>query len=138
MKSEELMQNNWVKLYGLPVPCKVRSITPSTVVVEITSGGSSEQKADRLSPIELTDEFIIRAKFHKVKKGVYQKSVRDTATFTYETDCRKLTVESKADNFTNVHVVCFVHELQQMYYYYIGKNLEFDMTKASDVLRFNK
>ena len=73
MRSEELMQNDWVQLEAnLPIYCKVRAITASGHIMgETSSGGHFEQKASRFVPIELVQDTILCTTFWLKKKDIF-------------------------------------------------------------------
>ena len=128
MRCEELMLNDWVRLTKVVLYCKVAGITPSGHIVGRTAGGGGfEQKAENLSPVELTYDTILCTSFWQKRKGVYKKAVRGVATFVYEQESRRLTVTSLATGCVNTHYISFLHELQQLYRHYTGLELEINL-----------
>lgn len=128
MRTEELMQNDWVKLKDAPIFCMVCYYTESGDVYGKTAGGGMfVKKADGLCPIELVQDTILCTSFWLKKKGVFCKTVRGVASFTYELPARKLTVTMQWTGITNTHFIAFMHELQQLYRHYTNSELEVDM-----------
>lgn len=131
MNTEELMKNDWVRLSGTPICCKVHAFTEDGKVHGKTAGGGTFVKeAGRLSPIELVKDTILCTSFWLENKSIFKKTVRGVAAFTYDTNCRLLTVVSHETNSTNVHRVEFLHELQHLYLHYVGNPLEVDMAHS--------
>lgn len=129
MRTEELMRNDWVKLKDAPIFCKVCYFTEAGDVYGKTAGGGMfVKKADSLCPIELEQDVILCTTFWLKKKGIFKKTVRGVAAFTYDVQNRLLTVVNNATNTTNVHAIAFMHELQQLYRHYTNQELEVDMS----------
>ena len=130
MRSEELMQNDWVKLSKADIFCKVRSVLiDGHIVGETSSGGHFEQKAASLSPVDLTQDVILRTSFWMKKKNLLKKSVRGVAAFTYWAETGLLEVADGVTGHVNRHFVVHLHVLQQLYRHYTSMELEVDMTR---------
>ena len=117
MRSEELMQNDWVKLSKVDIFCKVRSVLiDGHIVGETSSGGHFEQKAADLAPVELTQDIILRTSFWMKNRNLFKKTVAGIAAFSYMKDVN------------NHHITC-LHELQQLYRHYAKQELEVDLSR---------
>ena len=128
MRTEELMKNDWVRLSGTQLCCRVCAYDESgRVIGKTTGGGGFVKHVSCLSPIELTQDTILCTTFWLKKKGIFKKTVRGVAAFTYDVPNRLLTVVNYDTNSTNVHRVTFMHELQQLYRHYVCQELEVDM-----------
>lgn len=128
MRTEELMQNDWVRLEKAPIFCKVRSIMEGGHILgETGSCGHFDQLASRLVLIDLTQDTILCTTFWMKSKGIFKKTVRGVAAFTYDISSRLLTVINYDTNTTNVHRITFMHELQQQYRHYTCQELEVNM-----------
>lgn len=127
MRTEELMQNDWVRLVKVPIYCKVRTIYPDCLMGECGGGGHFEQKIGHFSPIVLTQDTILCTSFWLKKKNVFCKTVRGVASFTYELPDGRLTVTMQETGITNTHFIAFMHELQHLYLHYTHQELEVNM-----------
>ena len=131
MRTEDLMQNDWVLLSGTTIFCRVCYFTEDGKLVGKTMGGGAfVKKAECFSPIELTQDAILCTPFWLVRKGVFKKTVRNVAVFVYEVEKRKLVVQSLWSDFVNTHYIAFMHELQHLYHHYACAPLEVDMAHS--------
>lgn len=129
MRSEELMQNDIVKLAKAEIFCKVRAIQDGGHIMGETSGGHFEQKASNLAPVALTQDIILRTSFWMKNKGVFKKSVRGVAVFTYWMETGLLEVKDAITGHVNHHYLAYLHELQQQYRSYVKQELEIDLSR---------
>ena len=131
MRSEELMQNDWVRLLEAPIYCKVRGMSPTGYITgETASGGSFEANASRLSPIALEQDTILCTTFWLKKKYVFCKTVRGVAAFTYWMETGLLEVKDCINGHVNHHRIAYLHELQQQYRHYTDQELEVDLAHS--------
>lgn len=131
MSTEELMQNDWLKLKGTSLYCKVHTYTEDGKVLGKTIGGGFFAKdIDSLDGIELTQDVILCTPFWLVRKGVFKKTVRGVATFTYDMANRHLQVDIADTGHSNVHTIAFMHELQHLYLHYVYNPLEVDFAHS--------
>jgi len=128
MRTEELMQNDWVRLVKVPIYCKVRTIYPDSLMGECGGGGHFEQKIGHFSPIELTQDTILCTSFWMKKKDVFCKTVRGVASFTYWAETGLLEVADGVTGHVNRHFVVHLHVLQQLYRHYAKQELEVDLS----------
>lgn len=125
MSIDELMRNDWLKLKGTSLYCRVCTYTEDGKVLGRTTGGGAFVKdADSLDGIELTQDVILCTPFWLIRKGVFKKTVRGVASFTYEQEERRLVVHSLCTGVVNTHYIAFMHELQHFYHHYTGAALE--------------
>lgn len=129
MRTEELMQNDWVRLSAAPIFCRVRSILDDGTVKGVTvSGGQFSQHIRNISAVELVQDIILRTGFWLKSKDIYKKTVRGIAAFTYDAKNRRLSVVNYCTGGNvNIHDVAFLHELQQQFRHYTYQELVVDL-----------
>lgn len=130
MRTEELMQNDWVKLKDAPIFCKVCYYTESGDVYGKTAGGGMfVKKAADLAPVELTQDIILRTSFWMKNRNLFRKTVAGIAAFYYKKDIGLLQVKDAVTAHVNNHHITCLHALQQLYRHYTSMELEVDMTR---------
>lgn len=130
MRSEELMQNDWVKLARIDIFCKVRAIqADGQIIGETSSGAHFNRKAADLAPVELTQDIILRTSFWMKNRNLFRKTVAGIAAFSYMKDIGLLQVKDAVTAHVNNHHVTCLHELQQLYRHYAKQELEVDLSR---------
>ncbi len=129
MNAGELMLNDWVKLKGTSIYCKVACITPTHVSGTTASGGSFKQAAEKLEPVELCKDTLMRTSFWMVTGKIFRKTARNFAAFEYDTKLQRLEVLIEGSSRQNYHYgVYSLHQLQQLYRHYTqGQELSVDI-----------
>lgn len=119
MTTNELMRNDWVKLAGTNIFCRVDRIDADSISGVTASGSRFEQKISKFEAIALDRDILLRTSMWLASGKVFRKIVARKVGFEYNLDIHRLEVLIDGASQRNMHYgIWALHQLQHLYRHY--------------------